>query len=102
MDTQIEGMKEAINKVATVGPDFLSHKISADDMAHTMIDAVKSYNQEVENKATGQLETKEAQELQNVMQELMNCGSGFLANRCDAACVARTINYMVEEFPQKL
>jgi len=28
----------------------------------------------------------------------MACGSGYLASRCDAACVARTMAQMMREF----
>lgn len=40
----------------------------------------------------------EAERLHEVLRELYGCGTGFQADRCDAACVARTITYMVDEF----
>lgn len=98
MNAQVKEMRNAINKVVAIGPDFLSHKISADDMANTMVAAVKDYR---DKDNITQPKTEEGEALREVLQELMNCGSGFLENRCDAACVARTIDYMVKEFPQE-
>lgn len=95
---QEESMKEAIQKVVAVGPDFLHHKITAVEMAHTMINSVEECVQKTGNFVP---QTREESELYEVLGELMGCGSGFLENRCDAACVARTISYMVDEFSDK-
>lgn len=99
-DTQITQMKSAINKVVTVGPQFLAKKIPAEKMAHTMIQAVEEYAQEAKKQGTMQPKSREAQELQGVLREILGCGSGFLDQQCDAACVARTITYVVGEFAE--
>ena len=96
-DSQVRQIRKAIHKVVEVGPDFLAKKISADQMAHTMIQAVDEYVKEAGSEHL-KPQSEEAQELMSVLAELRGCGSGFLANRCDAACVARTITYMVDEF----
>ncbi|MCO5248748.1 MAG: hypothetical protein M9887_07370 [Chitinophagales bacterium] len=94
-NTEIKGMKEVIQKVVAVGSDFLSHKISPEKMTHTMVDAVDTYFQNVGGVST---HSYEAQELIQVLMELKACGSGYLAQRCDAACVARTITFMVDNY----
>jgi hypothetical protein len=64
-----------------------------------MVHAVRNYvEQEQATGGDGAPENAEAQALQNTLAELMACGSGFLAGRCDAACVARTMTQMVHEF----
>jgi hypothetical protein len=68
-------------------------------MAHTMIQAVRSCTEQ--ERVAGGVNTApdaEVQELQHALAELMACGSGYLAGRCDAACVARTMTQMVHEF----
>ena len=96
---QVQRMREAVAKVVTVGPRFLDGAVDADHMAHTMVDAVRGYaRQEHASGSDGAPHSPEAAQLQQVLAELMACGSGYLAQRCDAACVARTINQMVHEF----
>lgn len=96
---QSHRMHAAIAKVVAAGPSFLDGSIDADRMAHTMVDAVRDYaRQEHASGSDGAPHSPEAAQLQQVLAELMACGSGYLAQRCDAACVARTINYMVHEF----
>lgn len=99
-DAQIKQIKSAIHKVVEIGPTFLSDKITADEMAHTMITAVKNYAEEAEKADQLKPKSDEAEELTEVLQEIMGCASGYLAQRCDAACVARTITYLVNEFPK--
>lgn len=97
-EQQVAQIKAAIDKVVAVGPDFLSNKIPAEKMAHTMINAVRDYVKQAEEENNLRPQSGEAEELQGVLQELNGCGSGFLAQRCDAACVARTITYVLGEF----
>lgn len=98
-DTQIAQMRDAIGKIVAVGPDFLAKKIPAEKMAHTMVSAIEHYAEQAKKHGSLQPKTNEARELMEVLGELMGCGSGFLEQRCDAACVARTITYIVNEFP---
>lgn len=97
--TQVARMRSAIQQAVAVGPDFLHGKVDADHMANTMVAAVRGYaEQERASGSDGAPHGAEAQGLQNVLAELMACGSGYLAHRCDAACVARTMTAMVHEF----
>lgn len=92
-------MRAAVGQAVAVGPDFLRGTVNADHMANTMVAAVRGYaEQERAAGGDGRPQSGEAQELQQVLAELMACGSGYLAHRCDAACVARTMTQMVREF----
>lgn len=98
-DTQLGRMQAAIGKTVTFAPRFLRGEVKADDMANTMVGAVKGYvEQERSAGSDGRPQNAQAQQLQQVLSELMACGSGYLAGRCDGACVARTMTYMVQEF----
>lgn len=98
-DPQTTRMRSAIAKAVAVGPGFLRGEVDANHMANTMVAAVRGYvDEEKAAGGDGYAHSAPAQELQNVLAELMACGSGFLANRCDAACVARTMTQMVSEF----
>lgn len=97
--TQAERMRAAVNQAVAVGPGFLRGDVDANHMANTMVHAVRTYvEQERAAGGDGAPHGAEAQDLQNVLAELMACGSGFLAGRCDAACVGRTMTQMVHEF----
>ncbi|HEU4857499.1 MAG TPA: hypothetical protein VFS86_09390 [Rhodanobacteraceae bacterium] len=97
--TQATRMRAAIDQAVAVGPGFLRGDVDANHMANTMVGAVRGYvEQEHANGSDGAPHDSEARALQNVLAELMACGSGFLAGRCDAACVARTMTQMVDEF----
>lgn len=97
--TQAGRMRAAIDQAVGIGPSFLRGEIDADRMANTMVQAVRAYaEQERAAGSDGVPRTADARELQGVLEELMGCGSGYLANRCDAACVARTMTQMVREF----
>lgn len=97
--TQAARMRAAIDKAVAVAPGFLHGEVDADHMAHTMVGAVRSYvEQERAGGGDGNGRSPEARQLQSVLAELMACGSGYLAGRCDAACVARTMTQMVHEF----
>ena len=92
-------MRAAVEQAVAVGPGFLRGDIDADRMANTMVQAVRGYaEQERASGGDGMPHSAEDQALQNVMAELMACGSGYLAGRCDAACVARTMTQIVDEF----
>lgn len=92
-------MHAAIDKVVAVGPGFLRGDVDVRRMTDTMIGAVRDYaEQEKAAGGDGMPLGAEAGQLHEVLRELLGCGSGFQAQRCDAACVARTITYMVREF----
>lgn len=93
-------MRAAIGRAVAVGPGFLRGDVDAEHMAHAMVGAVRGYvEQERARGSGGAPGGDEARRLQDVLAELMTCGSGYLAGRCDAACVARTMTQMVREFP---
>ena len=97
--TQIARMRAAIEQAVAVAPGFLRGDVDADQMAKTMVHAVHSYvQQEQATGSDGAPHNAEAQALQGTLAELKACGSGYLARRCDAACVARTMTEMVREF----
>lgn len=92
-------MHAAIARVVAAGPAFLRGEVDAHHMTDTMITAVRDWAEQ--EKALGgdvQPRSAEAEQLQEVLRELLGCGSGFQADRCDAACVARTITWTVREF----
>lgn len=93
-NNQVAMMREAIHQVVRSSPDFLSGKIDADQMAQTMVHAVRGYLQE----SSGAVKGRESEDLQEVLEELLGCGSGYLQGLCDAACVRRTITATVREF----
>lgn len=97
--TQTGRMRAAIGAAITPGPAFLRGDVDANHMANAMVNAVRSYvEQERAAGGSGAPQNAEAQALQEVLAELNACGSGFLAGRCDAACVARTMTHMVHQF----
>jgi hypothetical protein len=99
LSTQAERMRAAVDQAVAVGPGFLRGDTDADQMANTMVHAVHHYvEQERAAGRDGTPHGAEAQRLQGVLAELMGCGSGYLAGRCDAACVARTMTQIVSEF----
>jgi hypothetical protein len=92
-------MRAAVDQTVAVAPGFLRGEVDADHMAHTMVKAVRAYaEQERAGGGDGRAHGPEAKQLQDVLAELMACGSGYLAGRCDAACVGRTMTQMVREF----
>lgn len=97
--TQVARMRAAIAQAVAVAPGFLRGEIDADRMTSTMVHAVRSYvEQEQAAGGDGAPHSAEAHALQGTLAELMACGSGYQAQRCDAACVARTMTQMVHEF----
>lgn len=99
LTTQVGRMHAAITQAVTVAPDFLRGDVDAEHMAKTMVEAVRRYlEQEQSAGSDGTPHDAEAQTLQGTLAELMACGSGYLAHRCDAACVARTMTQISREF----
>lgn len=97
--TQVARMRAAIDRAVAMGPGFLRGEVDANHMANTMVGAVRGYvEQERATGGDGQPHDNQTRELQGVLAELTTCGSGFLAGRCDAACVARTMTQIVREF----
>ena len=97
--TQAGRMRAAVDEAVAVAPGFLRGDVDAEHMANTMVHAVHNYiEQERAAGSDGTPRTAEARALQGTLTELMACGSGYLADRCDAACVARTMTEMVHEF----
>ena len=97
--TQVGRMHAAVDQAVAVAPGFLRGDVDANHMAKTMVHAVRNYTeQEKAAGSDGNPHNAEAQALQGALAELMACGSGYLAGRCDAACVARTMTEMVREF----
>ena len=97
--TQVERMRAAIAQAVAVAPSFLCGDIDAEHMTKTMVDAVRDcVEQEHAAGGNGNTQNAEFHALQEALAELKACGSGYLAGRCDAACVARTMTQMVHEF----
>ena len=98
--TQVGRMRAAVEQAVAIAPGFLRGDVNAEHMTKTMVHAVNHYaEQERAAGGDGVPRSAEAQALQGTLAELMACGSGYLAGRCDAACVARTMTQMVHEFP---
>lgn len=91
-------MRAAIAGAVAAGPQFLGGTIDADRMAHLMIDAARPWAGH-HGAQSGAASDAATAALRHALAELMACGSGYLAGRCDSACVARTMTYMVGEFP---
>lgn len=77
-------MRAAIGEAVDIAPQFLRGEIDADRMAHTMVDAVRRYTLHEQGKG-GAPQGAEGGPLREALAELMGCGSGYLAGRCDAA-----------------
>ena len=82
---QAARMRAAIGEAVAVAPQFLRGEIDADRMAHTMIDAVRGFAEREQAAGIDAPQGAEAGHVQHVLAELMGCGSGYLAGRCDAA-----------------
>lgn len=99
--TRTGRMHSALDSVLAIGPGFLNGDVDADTMANTMVRVAREHIETdgpLNGDATG---TGEAQELYAALAELLTCGSGYLAGRCDADCVVRTMTQMVSEFGAK-
>lgn len=101
-------MLAALSSVLVVGPEFLAGRVDADDMAHTMVQAVEAYfkgegaRQQAsvlpdEDTAPDSVR-RTVPELEAALAEIYGCGSGYLAHRCDSDCVARTMVQIMGEF----
>ncbi len=101
-------MQAALSPVLVIGPDFLAGRRDADDMAQTMVRAVQQFadgeRARQEASAVPEIDidpasaSREAQKLQGALAEIYTCGSGYLADRCDSDCVARTMAQIMDEF----
>lgn len=97
--TQVQRMQAAVDSAVALGPGFLRGEVDADSMANAMVAAVRGYvEQEKAAGSDGRPADAASRELFPALQELITCGSGYLAGRCDADCVARTMTEMVNEF----
>ncbi|WP_344784934.1 hypothetical protein [Microbacterium kribbense] len=102
LDGQTRRMHEAMAPVLQIGPDFLAGRRDADEMAHTMVGAVQRFvsaertRQGVADEHGAQIQV--SGQLQATLSELYGCGAGYLADRCDSACVARTMTEIMREF----
>ncbi|GAA3949439.1 hypothetical protein [Microbacterium soli] len=96
---QAERIRAAIEGPVSLGPGFLRGEVTVQAMTDAMIAAVRGY-QAGEQAAGRDLAPlgSESAELIPVLKELITCGGGYQAGRCDAACVARTMTYLVSEF----
>jgi uncharacterized protein YfaQ (DUF2300 family) len=105
---QAQRMQAALSPVLVIGPDFLAGRRDADDMAHTMVQAVQEYvnSEQARERANVRPDEDPApasasradQELQAALAEIYTCGSGYLADRCDSDCVVRTMVQIMGEF----
>lgn len=98
VSTRAERLRAAIDRAVAFAPRFLDGPASADEMAHTMVQAVRDCAEQERVAGGGEADSAETLQLQEALSELMGCGSGYLAGRCDGACVARTMRWMVREF----
>lgn len=98
-EQQADRIRAAIETPIAMGPGFLRGEVTVDDMTDAMIAAVRTYQTE-EKDAGRDLAPLGARssELIPVLKELITCGGGYQAGRCDADCVARTMTYLVGEF----
>jgi hypothetical protein len=104
---QAQRMQAALSPVLSIGPDFLAGRRSADDMAHTMVRAVQDYANAEQARSLDGARPDDAEasasggrtvdELHAVLTEVYTCGSGYLADRCDSDCVARTMAQIMGE-----
>lgn len=95
---RVARMKAAIGQAVAIAPEFFRGEIDADRMTHTMIDAVRGYAEYEQEISASAPPDAEVEYLREVLAELQACGSGYLAGRCDAACVGRTMTWMVRTF----
>jgi hypothetical protein len=99
-------MHAALSPVLEIGPAFLAGGLNADAMATTMVRAVREYSDggrgrqhagarpDDEGAPTG----TSIEALHAALAEIYTCGSGYLAGRCEADCVARTMAQIMREF----
>ncbi len=87
-------MHAALGQALAVAPSFLRGEVDAGHMANTMVAAAR---QGLQAGASPE-PPAQARALGAALHELQVCGSGYLAGRCDGACVARTMTAMLREF----
>lgn len=121
--TPREHLRAALAEVVALGPDFLAGTVHADDMAHCMVRAVREHADalgatsgaatsgaatsgaathvpgaaEPGHAASENVPSHDLPELMAAAGEVYTCGSGYLAGRCDADCVMRTMADIVAE-----
>jgi hypothetical protein len=97
--SQADRISAAVDSALSIGPGFLRGEVDADTMANTMVAAVHGYvDAEKADGRDGSPVDARSAELFPVLQELITCGGGYLAGRCDSDCVARTMTQLVAEF----
>jgi hypothetical protein len=106
---QAQRMRAAMSPVLVMGPDFLAGRRDADAMAQTMVRAVQEYADAEQTRQRAGLQPADdgarsgepgptVDELHAALAEIYTCGSGYLADRCDSDCVARTMVQIMGEF----
>ena len=111
---QAQRMRAALSPVLVIGPDFLAGRLDAKAMAQAMVRAVQGYadgerareqagvrpddNGARADDGARTSASPAAQELHAALAEISTCGSGYLADRCDSDCVARTMVQIMREF----
>lgn len=97
--SQAARIRTAVDSALSIGPAFLRGEVDADTMANTMVAAVDGYvDAEKADGRDGSPVDARSAELFPVLEELITCGGGYLAGRCDSDCVARTMTQLVAEF----
>lgn len=95
----IQRMFVALQPVLTMGPSFIAGEVPADEMANTMVAAAEDYAAGTSPQPTAETRSVYSPaQLQEILAEIHNCGSGYLEQRCDADCVVRTMRQMVHAF----
>jgi len=104
LDGQAERMRVALSPVLEIGPAFLAGRVDADAMATTMVRAVQEYSDGERTRRRAGVGSDDrdptstaAAQLHAVLAEVYTCGSGYLADRCDSDCVARTMSQIMRE-----
>lgn len=96
---QAERIRAAIDGPVVMGPGFLRGDVGVDAMTDAMIAAVRGY--QAGEKAAGRDLAPlgpQSSALIPVLKELITCGGGYQAGRCDVDCVTRTMTALVAEF----
>ena len=107
-EEQAQRIQAALSPVLVIGPEFLADRVDAEDMAHSMVRTVQACALDVQTRQQNGVQPDEdsapasvrraAQEFHAALAEIYTCGSGYLADRCDSDCVARTMVQIMGEF----
>ncbi|HEU0196747.1 MAG TPA: hypothetical protein VFQ88_05975 [Nevskiaceae bacterium] len=96
---QVQRMQTAIDTAVSQLPAFIRHDIDSTHMAQAMTRAVRSYfEQEHTVGSDCRPHSDAARLLQTVLDDLMGCGAGHLAGRCDGDYVRRTMKRIAREY----